>query len=125
MPTDANIVMALTGRALLGGLFVVGGIRHFFIVPILTQAIAARGVPAPKLVLLSGTAFQLVAGLLFVFGILLPWAAFGLIVFTITASIMLLNFWNMEGEARENTKNVWLSNLATVGGLLITAANSL
>jgi putative oxidoreductase len=125
MLTDTNILMSLTGRVLLGGLFVVGGIRHFFIVPILTQAIAARGVPAPKLVLLLGTAFQVIAGLLFVFGIFLPWTAFGLIVFTTTASIMLLNFWSMEGEARENTKSVWLSNLAIVGGLLITAANSL
>ena len=125
MLTDANILMSLTGRVLLGGLFVVGGIRHFFIVPMLTQAMAARGVPAPKLVLLSGSIFQLIGGLLFVFGVFLPWAAFGLIVFTIAASIMLLNFWGMEGEARENTKNAWLSNLAIVGGLLITAANSL
>lgn len=125
MLSDANILMSLAGRILLGGLFIVGGIRHFFIVPVLAQAIAARGVPAPKLVLLSGSVFQVVAGLLFVFGAFLPWAAFGLIVFTIMASIMLLDFWSMEGEARENTKTAWLSNLAIVGGLLITAANSL
>ena len=125
MLADTSSLMSLTGRVLLGGLFVVGGIHHFFVVPVLTRAVAARGVRAPRLVLLSGTVFQIMAGLLFVSRFFLPWVAFGLIGFTITASIMLLNFWSMEGEARENMKNAWLSNLAIVGGLLITAANSL
>jgi hypothetical protein len=40
MHPEASILLVL-GRALLGGLFVVGGIRHLFILPIVTAAIAA------------------------------------------------------------------------------------
>jgi putative oxidoreductase len=85
----------------------------------------ARGVPAPRLVLLVGSAFQFVAGLLLILGLFIAPAAFALILFTFTASVMLVNFWDMEEPARDAAINVWLSNLAIVGGLLITAAHAM
>ncbi len=75
--------------------------------------------------LLAGSAFQFVAGLLVIFGLFLPIAAFGLVLFTLAASVMLLNFWDMEGQPRQNTINVWLSNMAIIGGLMITAAQGM
>jgi putative oxidoreductase len=122
-----NLAQALliVGRLLLGGLFVFAGVRHMFLIPVLTQAIAARGVPFPRLVLLAGSSFQFVGGVLLIVGPWMPAAAFGLIVFTIAASVMLLNFWDMDGPARQNIINVWLSNMAIVGGLLVTAAQAL
>ena len=39
--------------------------------------------------------------------------------FTIVASIMLLNFWDVEGPAREAVMNGFLSNVAIIGGLLL------
>jgi putative oxidoreductase len=62
--------------------------------------------------------------LLLIAGLWGPAAAFGLIVFTIAAS-MLLNFRDMEGDARFNTMNAWLSNIAVMGGLMVTAAQAL
>jgi putative oxidoreductase len=122
-----NLAQALliVGRLLLGGLFVFAGVRHMFLIPVLTQAIAARGVPFPRLVLLAGSSFQFVGGVLLIVGPWMPAAAFGLIVFMIAASVMLLNFWDMDGPARQNIINVWLSNMAIVGGLLVTAAQAL
>ena len=117
-------VLLVVGRLLLGGLYVFAGVRHFFLIPPLTQAIAARGVPFPRFVLLAGSAFQFVCGLLLIGGPWVPAAAFGLIVFTLIASVMLLNFWDMQGEARHNTINVWLQNLAIIGGLLIAASQT-
>jgi putative oxidoreductase len=47
-------------------------------------------------------------------------------VFTIAASVMMANFWDMPaGEPREMLKGVCLSNMAIVGGLLIAAAQAL
>jgi putative oxidoreductase len=61
--------------------------------------------------------------LLFVFGVLVPFAATGLIIFTIAASIMLLNFWDHEpGPAREGLMNAFYTNIALIGGLLIAMA---
>jgi hypothetical protein len=34
----------------------------------------------------------------------------------------MVDFWNQEGEHRSGSINVWLSNLALIGGLLIAAA---
>jgi putative oxidoreductase len=112
----------LLGRALLGALFVVSGVRHFFIFGGVAQAIAARGVPQPQLVLALGSAFQTVAGVLLIVGVLVPVAALGLVVFTVLASLMLLNFWGLQGEARANAITGWLSNVAIIGGLLMAAA---
>ncbi|MGH8028209.1 MAG: DoxX family protein [Pseudoxanthomonas sp.] len=125
MPTESQAILWFVGRLLLGGLFVVGGFHHFFILPGITEALKARGIPAAKLVLLSGTVFQISAGLALIVGFYPAWAALGLIFFTIAASVLMLDFRDMEGPARANAINAWLSNLAIIGGLLIAAAHSL
>jgi putative oxidoreductase len=125
MQAETQAILLFIGRLLLGGLFVVGGIRHLCDLLAITQAIAARRIPAAKLALLSGTAFQIVAGLALIFDFYPTWAALGLVAFTVAASVLLLNFWSMEGPARDNAVNAWQSNLAIIGGLLVTAAHSL
>jgi putative oxidoreductase len=124
MAIDGNAVLSIMGRLLLGGLFVYGGIHHLFNISGLTHAIAARGMPAAKTVLLFGTGLQTIAGLALILDVYTYWAAWSLIVFTIAASILLVNFWDMEGEAREGAVRAWWSNSAIIGGLLIAAASS-
>ena len=124
MEAEFSALLLVLGRVLLGGLVVYAGLHHFFIMPPLTAMIGARGVPAPRIVLIAGSIFQIVAGGLFVVGIWTTASAFGLILFTLAASVMLLNFWDMEGPARETFKQAWQTNLAIVGGLLIAAATA-
>jgi putative oxidoreductase len=124
MTLETAEALHLAGRALLGGLFVAGGIRHFFILPVLTQIMAGRGLPAPRLALVVGSVFQLAAGLLLIFGIWTAAASFGLVLFTIVASMIFLNFWDMEGPAQEAALNGFLSNIAIIGGLLLSAAGA-
>lgn len=116
----ANILLIL-GRALLGGLFVYGGIGHFFALDPISAVIAARGVPMPRLVLIVGSLFQIALGLLLVLGIAVPLAAAGLIVFTVVASIIMLDFWNKAEPERLGLRNAFLSNIAIIGGLLVAA----
>jgi putative oxidoreductase len=119
-----DIALLAVGRFLLGGLFVAGGVRHVLVFPGVAALIAARRVPMPGLVLAAGTAFQLVAGLLLMFGLLVAPAALGLVVFTLLASMMMLNFWDLQGAARDGARNTWELNLAIVGGLLVAAATA-
>ena len=112
----------LLGRVALGGLYVLGGIRHCLGFTPVAQQIAARGIPAPRLVLAAGTAIQSVAGVFLIVGARLTLAALVLAVFTLLASMMMLDFWNMEGRDRDNAIRTWESNIALVGGLLIAAA---
>jgi putative oxidoreductase len=117
--------LRIAGRVLLGGLFLAGGIRHFFILPELTPMVAARGVPMARVAVIAASVLQALAGFLVVAGVWILPAAIGLILFTIVASILLLHFWDMDGPAREATRNGFLTNLAVIGGLLITAAEAL
>ena len=124
MNNDMAVVAVALGRVLLGGLFVIGGIPHFSALDRLTEVLKARGLPAPRLCLIVGSLFQIVAGALLILGQLVQFAALGLIVFTLVSSVLMVNFWSLTGEAREKLKNVFMSNLAIIGGLLIAAATS-
>jgi putative oxidoreductase len=81
-------------------------------------------VPFPRFSLAAGTAFQIAAGTLLILGMFVVPSAFGLIVFTAAATLMMLNFWDMEGEIRVWCVNNWLSNIGIIGGLLVVAAQA-
>ena len=121
---SADILVA-AGRVLLAGVFVIGGIRHFGALPPITEALRARGVPFPRAALIGASLFQIGAGLLLAAGLFVFWAAIGLIGFTLVAGYLLVNFWNQQGEARAASINIWMSNLALIGGLLVAAATEL
>jgi len=123
--SDLAPALMVVGRVLLGVLFVAGGIRHLTIFAEIGQVMQKRGVPFPRLILGAGTAFQIAAGALLMLGILVVPAVLGLTIFTIAASVMMLNFWDMEGEPRAAAFNNWLSNIGIIGGLFVAAAQSL
>jgi putative oxidoreductase len=116
-----NAMVAL-GQLLLGSLYVYGGINHFFIADKIVPMIAARGVPFPYLTLYAGSAFQTLCGACLMLGVAIVPAALGLVLFTAAASVMLVNFWDMQGEQRDLMQGVFLSNVAIIGGLLLAAA---
>lgn len=124
MPVDIADVLWIVGRLLLGLYFAAAGIQHFSAIEPLSQAIAARGVPAARIVLLTGSVFQTVCGVALIVGFWPAWAALGLVLFTIMASLLFLNFWSMEGAARDGAVGTWKTNLALIGGLLVAAAHS-
>jgi putative oxidoreductase len=124
MSNDMAVVSIALGRVLMGGIFVIGGIHHFFGLAPLTQALQARGLPAPGLCLIVGSVFQIIAGALLMFGLFVQWAALGLVVFTMVASVLLVNFWSQAGEARGAMRNAFSGNVAIIGGLLIAAATA-
>ena len=125
MPADLPGMLYLFGRFLLGGLFVFGGVEHFFVLPLLSGIMTARGVPAARLVLIIGSLWQIVFGALLILG---PWpapSAFALILFTLIASPIFLDYWNKSGPERTNQRNGFLVNIALVGALLMVAAQAL
>jgi putative oxidoreductase len=124
MPANITQVMWMLGRLLLGAYFAWAGIDHFTSLAPITAAMTARGVPAARAVLVIGSIFQTVCGLALIFGFWPTWAALGLVLFTIVASIMLVDFWNKEGDARAGAVSTWKTNLALIGGLLVAAAYS-
>jgi putative oxidoreductase len=117
-----EIALLVIGRILLASLFICAGIKHCFIGKDIIPLIAARGLPYPKVVLAIGSAFEFVLGVLLAFGIAGPWAPLGLAAFTIVATMMLVNFWDMQGPPRDHALMCFQYNIAIVGGLFIAAA---
>ena len=118
---DAHALI-LAGRLLVGGLFIVGGMTHCFVLSTMARQMTERGVPFAEPALIAGSLFEIVAGLAVVLGWLVPLAAGSLIVFTIASSCMMMNFWDLGGEKRMTAIDGWTSNLGVIGGLLIVAA---
>ena len=126
---DFNLTAALVtvGQLFIGALYVYGGLNHFGpasekIVPML----AARGVPMPRQSLYAASAFQAACGACLMLGIAVVPAAIGLVVFTVAASLVMVNFWDLpSGETRDMLQGVFASNVAIIGGLLVVIAQAL
>jgi putative oxidoreductase len=109
------------GFLLLGGLFVWGGAMHFATFKDVAAMIAERGFPAPAFLLTAGSIVEIVGGLCLILGIGRPYAAAALIVFTIAASLMMLDFWRYSGVERQSLRSGFMTNIAIIGGLLLAA----
>ncbi|MAS13276.1 MAG: DoxX family protein [Nitratireductor sp.] len=110
------------GRLLLGGAFVFAGLRNLGSMSFLTGALSARGVPLASIVLITGIAIQCVAGLLLMIGLYSAFAALGLIVFLIVATLIFHNFWDYQGEERVAHLNGVITNTALAGSFLLVVA---
>ncbi len=123
LSSEAADLLLTVGRLLLGGLFLYGGVIHVVNMPPVLAALEARGVPYPRLVLILGSIWEAALGALLMAGLFVTPSALGLIVFTILATAMLLNFWDKTGPEREGLKSAALTNVAVIGGLMIAAAS--
>jgi putative oxidoreductase len=125
MPTDLMSTLIVIARLLLGGAFVAFGLRNIGNLPRLTEAMAARGLPQPRLAMIAGIALQIAGGVLTAIG---PWGAVGaagLIVFVLVAAALFHNFWDYAGPERGPHVNAWIMNIGLVGAFLLVIATAL
>jgi putative oxidoreductase len=95
-------VIWLAARAVLGGLFLMGGLGKFAGIDQFAASLVKNGIPenlAPMLAWL-GAGVETVGGFMIVFGIATSWASLGLIAFTIAATFIAHRFWDVAPEAR-------------------------
>jgi putative oxidoreductase len=109
------------GYFVLGGMFVLAGLRHFLDFETAKAPLERRQYPSPGLLLGTGSLVELCAGGCLAAGWGRPWAAVALIAFTIVASLMFIDFWNFTGTQRQEVHAAFVLNVAVVGGLLIAA----
>lgn len=114
-------MVASLGFILLGGVFVWAGIEHFCNFRMVSNMLAEKGLPAATLLLASGSIVEIVAGLCLAVGVMRPYAAVALILFTVTASLMALDFWRYSGPERQGLRSAFVINVAVIGGLLLAA----
>ncbi|MDB5587668.1 MAG: DoxX family protein [Devosia sp.] len=113
MLTDTNLI--LLARLLLGGAFLIFGIRNIRNVDGLTAALTARGLPLPRVAAIIGVALQIGGGALTAVG---PFGAIGglaLIVFVALATVLFHNFWDYSGPDRATHLNATIMNMGLAG----------
>jgi putative oxidoreductase len=125
MPTDFVSVIIFIARLLMGGAFLVAGIRNFTRLDKLTGLMASRGVPQAGPVTMAGVALQTVSGALVAIGVLTSWAALGEAVFLIAATAIVHPYWTYPAEERFPHINACITNTALIGGFLLLFAVSL
>jgi len=125
MPTDVAAILLIVARLLVGGTFVITGLRNTRAFGALEPMMAGSAMPFPWLSLRVGVGLQIVCGLMLAVGLWPVWAAAGLILFVVTATLLFHNFWAFEGEARGQHLQAFLGNVMLTGGLLGLLAASL
>ena len=118
-------VLIILGRILLGGHFLVAGIRNLlnFNHRMTLPTFRGSGIPAP--VMLTGFVVQVLGGASVVLGLWPAVGAAALIAFMVAATSLYHNFLAFSGAERAQHLNFVLINCALTGGFLLVIATSL
>lgn len=117
-------IIFLIGRILLGGFFAFNGYNHFKHAESMSGYAESKDIPMPTNSVYVSGAMLLLGGLGLVFGVLPHLSILLLILFLLPTTILMHDFWNVEGEAKQAEKTNFLKNLALVGALLMLLAIS-
>lgn len=116
-----SVLLHHVGLALVGAVFVWAGIDHFLRFREVAATMAELRFPVPRLSLAAGSALEIGAGALLASGTAVPYAAAALAVFTVAATVTMLDFWRRKGEVRKAMRNGFAVNVAVLGGLIVAA----
>ena len=87
--------------------------------------LSRRGLPYANVMTHLASIYQILAGLLLTVGLFIAPVAVSLILFTVLASYLMLDFWNKQGPERMVARSYCLCNVAIVGALFVVTAYAL
>ncbi len=119
-PGDAILLAA---RIIVGGTFLIIGLRNIRVHGDIASLLAANRFPFPKFLAACGLAMQIGFGALMLSQLYPLAAALGLLAFAVLATLMAHSFWTFPTkEERLMQVNMFLSNAIMIGGLLALVA---
>jgi putative oxidoreductase len=116
-----NLVYTL-GRVALVAIFIWSGLNKLMSPAGMNAMLAGKGFPQPMLFTYLAGSVELLLGLLVAVGWKTRLAAAGLVAFTIAATLIAHNFWDMTGQARTMNQIHFMKNLSIAGALLMLMA---
>ncbi len=113
-------ILLLIGRIIFGGFFLMMSMNHFKKTEMLTNYAQSKNVPMPKAAVLFSGLLLLAGGLGIVLGIYVEWAVLALVVFLITISFKMHDFWNdTDPNMKMNNMQNFMKNMALMGAALM------
>ena len=111
--------VVIIARVLLALMFILSGISKFGNLDGTANYIANGGLPMSALLAPVVAAVELLFGLALIVGWQARWAALGLALFTLAASLLFHNFWAMPADKAYVQQLMFMKNMAVAGGLLM------
>lgn len=121
--------LVFLAHLLLGGAFVLFGVRNLKSVPNLAKVLAGRKITQPETAARLGIGLQIAGGVLTVLAPFVPFAGvlggLAMIVFLILATVLFHPFWEFRGDERRPHVQAFTMNSGLVGAFLLVLAYSL
>lgn len=114
--------LSLVGRLLLAALFLPAGIAKIGGYAGTVGYIASKGLPLPEVGAAIAIVVEVGGGLALIAGLGTRFAALGLALFTLAASVVFHNYWALPADQQMVQQLMFFKNIAVVGGLLTLAA---
>lgn len=122
---DIEAILQLVARILLGGGFLVIGLRNIPALAGISMPLQGLGIPFPKLATGIGIAMQIVFGAMLMVGLWVFWSSLGLLFFTVLATVLYHNFLAFTGPERASHLQAVFANVLLSGGLLAMVSTGL
>lgn len=122
IPEEWFSMVTLIARVFMALVFLVSSIDKGINFSRAVDEFAKDNIPARPLSVVLTIAFHLIASVCLLAGWLVTEMSIALALFTLVATVLVHDFWNMSGETRLARSRVALANLGLVGGLLLLAA---
>jgi len=117
--------LPVLGRGLVGLYFAFFGLWNIYHWRPTMEIMIQKNIPLPFLLLSFGIGWQIILGVMIMFGMLIKLAALLLIPFTIISLCIFHDFWNFKGEHRKHNLNKFISNVTVSLGSLLLLINNL
>ena len=110
----------LAGRVLLGGFFIVSGLRHFQFLPMMAGFTGAKGVPAPKAAVVLSGLMIILGGISILLGLKPHWGIALVTLFLVPVTLLMHQYWtHTDPMMRVNDQVNFMKNVALLGAVWI------
>ena len=124
MNSPINTFFYGLGRAILGLFFVVIGVMNIIHWNMNLSVLLKAHFPLAEIALGIALAYEIIFGLLLTLGLWQKLSSCALILFSVISALIYLPFWTMTGVPLIATLTQFLSVIAVIGGLIITASST-
>lgn len=114
--------LSLVGRILLAIMFLLAGISKIGGFAGTSGYIASKGLPMPDVLTALTIVVEIAGSLALIAGYCTRWAALILAGFTLVASVIFHNYWDLPAAQQMTQQLMFMKNIAVTGGLLTLAA---
>lgn len=117
-------LLSVAGRLSIAAIFLLSAVGNK--IPnfsAIADYMAAKGVPAPQVMLLGAIVFMVAGSVSLILGYRAREGAGLLLVFLVLATYFFHDFWNLTGQEREMQTIQFMKNLSMMGAMLFVIAN--